>query len=152
MLNKISVIPYCVLFLSLTVNLSGCGTDWVSNGYPVEYASSIETGVLKPGEKAVASIHIQNKSSQTVSISGAEVSCFCTTIHGLPLTLKPGEERTLRITVDTSGMKRGENLQRFRFFTDCCAVSPYCNINITIAQGVTNDEYTSTDPPISGSD
>lgn len=152
MLNKLSVIPYGVLFLVLTVNLSGCGTDWVLNGYPVEYASLIETGVLKSGEKAVSSIQIQNKGSQTVSISGAEVSCFCTTIHGLPLTLKPGEERELRVTIDTSGMGQGVSMQRFRFFTDILSDTPYCIVKIYIAEGETSDEYTSTDPPSSGSD
>lgn len=152
MLNKISLISYGVLFIFLTVNLSGCGTDWVLNRYPIKYMTLIETGVLKSGEKAVASIHIHNKASHPVSISGAEVSCFCTTVHGLPLTLKSGEERELQITIDTEGMPQGLNLQRFRFFTDGFSVSPYCIINISISEDVAKDEYTSTDPPSSGSE
>jgi hypothetical protein len=152
MLNKLSVILHGVLMMFFTLNLSGCGTDWMLNGYPLKYASLIDTGVSKSGEKAVASVHVQNKASQSVSISGAEVSCFCTTVHGLPLTLKPGEERELRVTIDTSGMEQGLNMQRFRFFTDLLSDTPYCLVNIYIAEGTTKDEYTLTDPPSSGSD
>lgn len=145
MLNKISLISYGVLFIFLTLNLSGCGTDWVLNGYPVKYACLIETSVSKSGDKAVASIHIHNKATHPVSISGAEVSCFCTTVHGLPLTLKSGEERELQITIDTEGMIQGVNQQRFRFFTDRYSSAPYCIVNIFVAEGQMLNKNTTTD-------
>lgn len=145
MLNKLSVILHGVLMMFFTVNLSGCGTDWMLNGYPLTYASLIETGVLKSGEKAVASVHVQNKASQSISISGAEVSCFCTTVHGLPLTLKPGEERELQITIDTEGMIQGVNQQRFRFFTDRYSSTPYCIVNVFVAEGQMHNKNTTTD-------
>lgn len=145
MLNKRSVILHGVLMMFFTSTLSGCGTDWMLNGYPVKYASLIETSVSKSGEKAVASILIHNQASQPVSISGAEVSCFCTTVHGLPLTMMPGEERELQITIDTEGMIQGVNQQRFRFFTDRYSSSPYCIVNIFVADGQVLNKNTTTE-------
>ena len=107
----------------------------MSNGHPLNYASVIEIDVAQSGDEAETIVRIENSASHDVTISGADVSCFCTTVHGLPKTLKPCESIDFRVTVDTEGMKQGLNQQRFRFFTDRYSETPYCIVNINVAAG-----------------
>jgi len=109
----------------------GCESQRPS--HPLDYPHLLETQVKLSGDMAETTFDVLNTASHSVTLTGADVSCFCVTVHGLPVVLEARSKKTLLVTVDSTGMLAGLQQQRFRFFTDRYTDTPYCVVETHVA-------------------
>jgi hypothetical protein len=62
-------------------------------------ADSLEIGTVQSGKLIRANVEVANKWSQPVTLIGGAQKCNCDPLFDLPLTLKPGERRTLTVSL-----------------------------------------------------
>lgn len=86
-------------------------------GESLVLANTHSVGALEEGRRYTFGIPISNASSRPIRITGAQTSCGCTTLTGLPLTLAPREKRTLEIQV-AAIRRMGEFDSRIDLFVD----------------------------------
>lgn len=115
-INGILLLGGLVLYLAEFPQ--GGGVASFFNG-PLVIKSPVKSiGVVGESENSVVETSLTNASKTTmIRILGAQTSCACTTLTGLPMNLLPGETRTLSINVDTT-RKNGEFEENIRLFTD----------------------------------
>lgn len=87
-----------------------------ANG-PLVFRSKTSMGILEQGQRYKVRVPVTNVSRRPIKIIGAQTSCTCTTLTGLPLSLQPQEKQVLEIGVSTFG-KNGALTARVELFTD----------------------------------
>jgi Protein of unknown function (DUF1573) len=99
---------------------------------PLVFRDLTEVGTVERGPAYTVRVSLANTSGTSIIVLGAETSCGCMNLTGLPFTLPPGEARTLEIRFDTRG-KDGHILGVVRLFTDCPEQpSPSFRISATV--------------------
>jgi hypothetical protein len=86
-------------------------------GEPLVLAATKSIGVLEGGRHYTVHVPLTNASRRPIKIIGAQASCICTTLTGLPLSLAPGESRSLDIDISTIE-RMGRIETRIDLFTD----------------------------------
>lgn len=76
---------------------------------------SIELGTVSVGEDRRASFRVTNVGRSPVTIVGGTTSCACTTVERLPMTVAPGQTRSLDLLVWVSPTTPAA--QTIRFYT-----------------------------------
>jgi len=61
----------------------------------------------RPGDASTVSFTLDNVTSRPVSILGAETSCDCTTLQGLPITIPAHGETSLKFRLTSSAAEAG---------------------------------------------
>ncbi len=87
-----------------------------SSKSPAEFPEHLSGSVQNAGE--VTSLGFPVKALASVEILGADVSCSCVHIRGVPRRLRAGESVELEIVVDTEGFRPGTNQKKFFLLTD----------------------------------
>ena len=64
----------------------------------------------RPGDPADVSFVLDNVTSRPVVVLGAETSCDCTTLQGLPITIPAHGEATLRFRLTTTPAEAGRRI------------------------------------------
>ncbi len=54
---------------------------------------------IQPGEAVTAEFNLRNLSGESVEIHGAQIECSCVEPIGFPVTLGPGEHRTVKLSM-----------------------------------------------------
>ncbi|MGH7201993.1 MAG: DUF1573 domain-containing protein [Planctomycetaceae bacterium] len=76
---------------------------WIQGSRVTISPEVIDLGECAPGEKRLAVFEITNREDRPVTIVGGTTTCACTTTQGLPVTVPPGETRTVPVTVTIVG-------------------------------------------------
>lgn len=79
-------------------------------------ASSMSFGDVRRGERPVITFDIMNTSDRNITILGARTTCTCVFTDDLPLTVLPGERRSISVGVKT-GSREGSIQERVYLYT-----------------------------------
>ena len=82
-----------------------------AEGYVIVPRTAVEqVKVDRPGDAAVAEFVLDNVTSLPVTVLGAETSCDCTTLQGLPITIPARGKTSLQFRMTTTPAESGRRV------------------------------------------
>ncbi len=82
-----------------------------SEGFVIVARKSVESVKIdRPGDAATVSFTLDNVTNRPVAVLGAETSCDCTTLQGLPITIPAHGEASLKFRLTSSAVETGRRI------------------------------------------
>jgi hypothetical protein len=87
---------------------------------------SHDLGIVDDDLQCVVSIRLSNLTTGPVTLLGTEPSCCCSVLSELPLTIRPGERRTIWVSVNPRRLAKGERFEQvLSFYQDVPGARPF---------------------------